>query len=106
MPAPNAVTFCDLKRSEAKLRVYVRCRQTLRPFPALPYRQHVQCTCLCPLWAKSGHQGQSLTLISFATHSIFCSALPWPTTLNLRFKRETEGGSDQHNSSQHTAAHY
>jgi hypothetical protein len=39
MPAPNAVAFCELKRSEAKLRVYVRCRQTLRPFPALPYRQ-------------------------------------------------------------------
>jgi hypothetical protein len=33
--------------------------------------------------------GQSLTLISFATHGVFCGALPWPAPLDLGFQRET-----------------
>jgi len=49
------------------------------------------------LWAKSGHWGRLLSLISFATHSILCGALPGPTALNLGFQRETEEGSNQHN---------
>jgi hypothetical protein len=43
--------------------------------------------------------------ICLTMRSIFCGALPWPATLNLGFQRETEEGSDQHNSTQQPDTH-